>query len=713
MTNRTRRLGYTLTFTALVAGWRLFAPSGIADRPAGAGAAGGAPAPVLAAGAATASAGPPIPAAATDPARDDATLSPYFVVLGGVEDVDRLPLRETSVDVSIAGVIADVTVRQTWENAGARPIDATYVFPASTRAAVHGLTLSVGEERIRARIREREQARREFERAKREKKTASLLEQERPNVFRMSLSNVLPGDRIEVELRYSEVLAPEAGIYEFVYPTVVGPRYSSSPAATAPESERWVASPYTEEGVEPTYTLDLAARVAAGVPIDALDSPSHRIQARWQDPRRVLVDLDPAEARGGDRDFVLRYRLRGEQVQSGLLLHRGDSDGDHGDQESFFLLTVQPPRRVVPEDVPRREVVFVIDVSGSMNGFPLDTARHLIRTLVGDLQPADSFNMLFFAGGSHVLSPASLPATPGNLARALEALDSQRGGGGTELLSALKRSMALPAREGTARSLVVVTDGFIRAERAVFEHVRGHLEEANVFAFGIGSSVNRYLIEGLAKAGLGEPFTVLSPSQSREVADRFREYVSAPVLTDVRVDFDGFQADAVEPESIPDVLADRPLLVYGKWTGEPVGRIVVRGVSGRGPWEHVVDVADTVPDAGNAALAWLWAKARVARISDFSFGRENDEERAEVVRLGLRYDLLTRFTSFIAVHEVVRPVDGPATDVQQPSPLPAGVSHLAVGGVAQGPEPPLLALLAALLAAAAWRWRARAHRGTA
>jgi Ca-activated chloride channel family protein len=276
-----------------------------------------------------------------DPGDADATLSPYFVVLGGDEEVDRLPLNETSVQVRIAGVIADVTVRQVWENAGARAINATYVFPASTRAAVHGLTLTVGEERIRARIEEREQARKEFEQARREHKTASLLEQERPNVFRMSLSNVLPGDRIEVELRYSEVLVPEAGVYEFVYPTVVGPRYSTTHAATASDSDRWVASPYTREGVEPTYSLDLAARIAAGVPIDALSSPSHRIQSHWDAPERVRVDLDPAEAKGGDRDFILRYRLTGERVQSGLLLHRGDD-------ESFFLLTVQPPRRVVP-----------------------------------------------------------------------------------------------------------------------------------------------------------------------------------------------------------------------------------------------------------------------------------------------------------------------------------------------------------------------------
>ncbi|HSB60084.1 MAG TPA: VIT and VWA domain-containing protein, partial [Vicinamibacteria bacterium] len=553
----------------------------------------------------------PVAVGAGPPEGSSETLSPYFVVVGGDEAVDRLPLLGTSVEVSVAGVIADVTVRQTYKNAGARPIHATYVFPASTRAAVHGLTLAVGEERIRARIREREQARREFEKARRESKTASLLEQERPNVFRMSVANVLPGDRIEVELRYSELLVPEAGVYEFVYPTVVGPRYSSAPAAAAPASERWIASPYTREGTAPTYTLALAARVSAGLPIADLASPSHRIRPRWIAPDEAEVALDASEAGGGDRDFVLRYRLTGGRVQSGLLLHAGEDEG-------FFLLTVQPPRRVEGADIPPREYVFVVDVSGSMRGFPLETAKDLLRSLIGELRPTDAFNLVFFAGGSRVLAPASLPAGPENVQAALRMLDSQTGGGGTELLAAVRRAMALPAREGTSRSLVVVTDGYVSAERDVFRFIRESLNGANVFAFGIGSSVNRHLIEGIARAGLGEPFVVLDPSEAPGVARRFREYVRAPVLTDVEVAFEGLDVHDLEPASIPDVLADRPVVVCGKWTGRPGGRVVVRGVSGSGAYRQALDVP--APSPANRALAWLWAKARVANLSELAFG---------------------------------------------------------------------------------------------
>jgi Ca-activated chloride channel family protein len=625
------------------------------------------------------------------------TLAPYFVVSGGGAGVDRLPLLDTSVEASVAGVIADVRVRQTYVNRGERPLDATYVFPASTRAAVHGLTMTVGERRIRARIEEREQARARFERAKAERKTATLLEQERPNVFRTSVANVMPGDRIEVELHYSELLVPEDGLYELVFPTVVGPRYA--PGSASPGEDGFVASPYEHECVAPPSTLHLRARVAAGAPIDGLVSPTHAISEAWSDPGVVEITLAPSETNGGDRDFVLQYRLAGEKVRSGLLLLGGEEEG-------FFLLTVQPPRRVVPQRIPRRDYVFIVDVSGSMNGFPLDTARRLLRSLVADLRPTDTFDLLLFSGDSRLLAPEPLAATPQNVERALRFLDEQEGGGGTELLDAVKEAMALPSSPGTSRNLVIVTDGFVSAEREAFTYVRDHLGDASFFAFGIGSSVNRYLIEGIAKAGRAEPFVVLAPADSDAVADRFRAYVRSPVLTGVRVEMQGFDARDVEPRSIPDVLADRPVLVYGKWRGAPSGRIVVRGTTGEGPFEQVIDVARVRPDPSNAALRYLWARERAASISDFAFGQETTGERDELVQLGLRYELLTKYTSFVAVQQEVRPGTGAPVDVQQPLPLPQGVSDLAVGS---GPEPPLW-MLAALLGALVAARRLRAVR---
>lgn len=619
-----------------------------------------------------------------EPAADE-TLSPYFFVENGDPEVDRLPLEETKADIRIAGVIADVTVTQVYKNEGTRPINARYVFPASTRAAVHGMTLQVGEHRIRAKIREKEQAKQEFEKAREEGKSAALLEQQRPNVFSMSVANVMPGDEIKVELHYSELLVPEGGTYEFVYPTVVGPRYPSKEAPA--ESSGWVKSPYLHQGEPPSYKLDIVTSLAAGMPLEEVACKSHRTNVEWVGENTARITLDPEEENGGNRDYILRYRLQGQQVETGLLLYPGE-------EENFFLLMMQPPGRVEPGEIPPREYVFVLDVSGSMHGFPLDTAKVLMRELIGGLRPTDRFNVILFSGGSRLLAPESLPATPENVRQAIASIDQEQGGGGTELGEALSRALALPGNEGVSRTTIVVTDGFISAEADVFERIRTNLNRSNLFAFGIGSSVNRYLIEGIARAGQGEPFVATDAGEAKAVAKKFKEYVQSPALTDIAVDMEGFGAYDVEPASIPDLFADRPLVIFGKYRGKASGTIRVTGLSGRGSYEKVFDVAESEASADNRALRYLWARARVARLSDAE-GEVDDETRLAVTELGLKYELLTAYTSFVAVHEVVRNTEGGAQTVDQPLPLPQGVSDLAVG--VPEPELPLLFALVLLL----------------
>ncbi|HEX2644467.1 MAG TPA: VIT domain-containing protein [Thermoanaerobaculia bacterium] len=628
------------------------------------------------------------PGAAEGPS-PDTTLSPYFFVENGDPAVDRLPLKETKADVHIAGVIADVVVTQVYRNEGARPLNARYVFPASTRAAVHGMTLQVGERRIRAKIREKQAARQEFEAAREAGKSAALLEQERPNVFSMNVANVMPQDEIRVELHYSELLVPTGGVYELVYPAVVGPRYPSAAGGKEEKEEGWVKSPYLHEGQEPTYPFSVETRVAAGMPIEDLLCPSHRTNVEWEDADTARVTLDPRETNGGNRDYILRYRLQGQQVQTGLLLYPGAD-------ENFFLLMVQPPQRVTPQQIPPREYIFVLDVSGSMNGFPLDTAKTLMRSLAAGLRPVDRFNVVLFAGGSRLLSPSSLPATEENLRQAMAVIDGEMGSGATELEAALDTALALPGNEGVSRSTIVITDGYITAEASAFDRVRKNLNRSNLFAFGIGSSVNRHLIEGLARAGQGEPFVVMKPDEASHVAQQFQNYVQSPVLTDVKVAMDGFEAYDVEPSSIPDVFADRPLVIFGKWRGEASGTIRVSGTGGAGPYESVFDVDDAAPSEDHRALRYLWARARVARLSDDD-GEFSQENRPAIINLGLTYELLTAYTSFVAVHEVVRNPDGSAPNVNQPLPLPQGVSDSALGSSVPEPELPILAVLVLLL----------------
>ena len=617
--------------------------------------------------------------------QEDKTLAPYFVVQGD-PNIDQLPLKDTRVAITVSGVIADVTVRQIYRNEGSRPINASYVFPASTRAAVYAMRMQIGNEIIVAKIKEREQAKRDFEAAKEEGKSASLLEEQRPNVFSMSLANVMPQEQVEIELRYTELIVPTDNVYEVVFPTVVGPRYMSPNDKTKKE-DGFVSTPYQHQGQKPASELHISAKIFAGVPIYDLSCPSHQISPQWWNSTNAQLTLDDSDPFQGNRDFVLRYRLAGEQINSGLLLFKG-----HG--ENFFLYMAQPPQRVATEAIPAREYIFVVDVSGSMEGFPLNTSKRLLKDLIEKLRPTDLFNVVLFAGDASMLSPQSLQANHQNIASAIRLLEQQRGGGGTELLSAIQQAMSLPRQDGISRNIVLVTDGYISGEQGVFDHIRANLNKSNVFAFGIGTSVNRYLIEGVAKAGMGEPFIVTEESEAQGIADKFREYIQTPVLTDIKVRSIGFDTYDVNPVQFPDLLAQRPIILFGKWRGSVAGTIELTGKTGQGDYMSRLEVAGTQPDEGNAALRYLWARSRIAELSDYGSSDIDEESVKQITALGLNYNLLTPYTSFIAVREVVTNPTGSADDVNQPLPLPLRVSDLAVGSGAEvGSEPELVWLV--------------------
>ena len=629
--------------------------------------------------------------AVSESVQAERTLSPYFFVHSSGEDqagAERLPLKRSSVAVSIAGVIADVRLSQVYKNEGLLPIEAVYIFPGSTRAAVYGMRMTVGERVLRAKIEERQAAQVAYTQAKAQGKTASLLEQQRPNVFQMNVANILPGDEVQVELSYTELLIPTDGVYEFVYPTVVGPRYSNQPVQSAPRTEQWVQNPYLKAGHAPSASFDIVVNLAAGLPIQDMASLSHDVRVSYHDASQATVALAPAETSGGNRDYILHYRLQGDAIESGLLVYEDEL-------ENFFLLMVQPPKRVVPEHLPAREYVFIVDISGSMSGFPLQTAKTLLRDLIAQLRPIDTFNVLLFAGGSALLSERSLPATSLHVQNALSWIDQHRGGGGTELLPALHHALSLPHGDHTARSFVIVTDGYVAVETAAFDLIRDNRDKANVFAFGIGSSVNRFLIEGLARAGAGEPFIVTHPADAASLAARFRSYIQTPVLTNIHVDYGDFAAYDVEPASAPDVLAERPVVIFGKWRGNPSGTITITGSQGHTRYTRTIDAGDVEPLPTNAALRYLWARSRIATLGDYQTLQPQDEYVRHITTLGLTYNLLTAYTSFIAVDERIRNPEGQSSTVKQPLPLPQGVPNTAVGGtVPTVPEPETYMMLA-------------------
>jgi Ca-activated chloride channel family protein len=645
------------------------------------------------------------PAAAAD-AEAAAPEGPYFHIASDDPTLDRLPLKSTKVEARIVGPIADVTVTQRYRNEGQRAIEARYVFPGSTQAAVHAMTVRLGGRVLAATIREKQRARLEYETAKKEGKTAALLDQHRPNVFQMNVANILPGDEVQVELRYTELLLPTEGRYRFVYPTVVGPRYHF--ARSEGGSSSFPATPHLQEGVASNTAFDLAVRFASPLPVRELHSESHRIEVQAEGSREAEVALADDGAARDNRDFILEYRLAGEATAGGLTLYPGN-DGE----DNYFLALIEPPQAIPTAQINPREYVFVVDISGSMHGFPLDTAKTLLRHLIGGLRASDSFNVLLFSGSNRMLAEAPVPATRPNVERAIATLDNLRAGGSTEIVPALERIAALPKNAEVARTVIVVTDGYVTVEDRVFQLVRRNLGNSNVFAFGIGTSVNRHLIEGIARAGQGEPFIVTKPHNAAAQAERLRKMIDAPVLTSVKARFDGLDVYDFEParlDALPDVLGGRPVAIFGKWRGAPQGQLVLEGRSAAGDWQQVLPVA--TPDADAQALRLLWARRRIQQLSDEEALRGGSAQRDAITALGLQHSLLTQYTSFIAVDHVVRNPGGNAASVDQPLPLPQGVSNHAIGtAVPSTPEPAAwLALLVVLSLVAAGVAHARRHR---
>ncbi|NNE26648.1 MAG: VWA domain-containing protein [Saprospiraceae bacterium] len=596
----------------------------------------------------------------------DQSESPYFLV-HAESDVEAFPLLSNQAEVRINGPIANVEITQSYKNTGQVPIEAVYVFPASTRAAVFHMEMRIGERVIRAEIKEKQKARQTYEQAKSEGKRVSLLEQHKPNVFQMNVANILPGDRIDVVLKYVEFIIPENQVYTFVYPTVVGPRFTGG----GKQEQHFVQNPYMKEGRKPNYTFDIKASLNMPFPIIEVGSPSHKVDVNFFANESAEIGLDRQDINGGNRDFILEYKLSGASVASGVQTY---SAGD----EHFFLCQIEPPSVESNPRVNKKEFVFIVDVSGSMSGFPLDISKELMKNLLAKMQPHDKFNILFFAGSNYMLSAKSMDATQSNIKKAFYSMDQQRGGGGTQLLPALKSALAYEKEDGYARSFIIITDGYVAVEEAAFRLIAQSLGKANFFAFGIGSGVNRYLIEGIANVGRGKPFIVTQNKFAQKEAEKLAKYVSTPLLTDIRISTKNVKLSEVMPPNTPDLLAERPLYYFGKFDGAQNGSITIQGNQGGERWEKTVELP--LAENKNEVLKYLWARETIRYLDDFNITNLTVERKDRITQLGLNYNLLTKYTSFVAVDDTPVIEDGDASKtVRQPLPLPQGVSNLAVG----------------------------------
>jgi Ca-activated chloride channel homolog len=597
--------------------------------------------------------------------------SPFFEIIGKRTEgaTETLPLLSTSAEVNIAGVIADVKVTQVYVNRGSKPIEASYIFPASTRAAVYAMQFTLGKRVVKAEIHEKQKAQQTYQKAKDQGKTAALLQQHRPNVFQMNLANIMPGDTINVEMLYTENVLSENGVYEFSYPTVVGPRYSGDAITQSRAKENWLSTKYHAEKHPPTYLFDIKTKINAGVPLDNVTCSSHQVNVVYNDPTIARVDLVKEDSLSGNRDFILKYRLTGTKISNGMLVYEGEN-------ENYFMLMMQPPKVVSKKARPAREYIFIMDVSGSQSGFPLEVSKELMRNLLKNLEPQDKFNVLVFEGHSGFWSPKSLSANAKNISEAVSFIDQQTAGGGTELLSALKKAMTFPHSKNYSRSFVIATDGYVSIEKDAFDYIKSNLGDANFFAFGIGTGVNRFLVEGIAHAGMGEPFIVANEQEAKVCAEKFKNYISNPVLTNIQVNYEGFEVYDLVTKKVPDVFSLRPIVLFGKYKGTAAGKIHISGTNGLGKYDASVDVSAAKASTENKALKYLWARNKI-REYDLA-GKIGKEVKSYITKLGLKYGLLTDYTSFVAVDNEIRNTSTRPDSIPTILPLPLGVSNAAV-----------------------------------
>jgi len=656
---------------------------------------------------------------------------------GGMVGVDRsvpdepryihVPLEHTDVDADIAAYIGTVNVTQQFHNPYDGKIEAVYVFPLPDDAAVSDFIMTIGERRIRGVVREREEAERIYEEAKRQGYNAALLQQERPNIFTQKVANIEPGRRIDVDITYFHTLTYDDGWYEFAFPMVVGPRFnppgSSDPVRALPRG----AGGASTSGTDITYLapnersghdISLEVTIDAGVAIEEIECSTHEIETIAENSTQTTVRLANAETIP-NRDFVLRYRVAGERIKTAVLTHR---DPARENEPGHFTMMIYPPRSLRGLEREPVEMIFVLDCSGSMSGEPLALAKQAVERGLQRLRPGDSFQIIRFSESASPLSTHPLEATRANIDRGLRYVQSLSSGGGTMMIEGIKAALDAP-RESIERDRYVVflTDGYIGNEAEILGAMRRRIinaaglrpggtglrtvpdgsesrptrrrptstGETRVFSFGIGSSPNRFLLERMASLGEGVVAYVGLNDSAAEVMDRFVDRIAHPVLENITIDFGGMQASDVFPSRVPDLFPGRPIVLAGRFRGRfrgdgGVATVRIDGAVGSREMTIPIEVNLDAASHANEAIAKVWARTKIMQLMNEQMiaagGGEAprhvaDEVRGAVLAVALEYGLASAYTSFVAVDSARRTEGDHGTTVNVPVPVPDGVRY--------------------------------------
>lgn len=610
------------------------------------------------------------------------------------------PLKHTDVQADVAGFVARVTVKQQFENTAKEPAEAVYTFPLPEDAAVDDMVMTIGQRVVKGQIKRREEARQIYEAAKNEGRAAALLDQERPNIFTQSVANLMPGEQVTITISYVHLLKYEGGTYELTFPMVVGPRYTpgggyqrpgergrpsperrvdGNPGAvsTVTDADK-ITPPITPPGTRAGHDISVTVKLDAGMPLEEIKSELHEIAVRKEGPEKATIRL-----RGGreipNRDFILRYRVAGDRIKTGLLAH---TDGKNS---GYFTLILQPPSAPPQKDIAPKEMVFVIDQTGSQAGKPIEKAKEAMRFCIENLNPGDTFQILAFNTQVYPCFSAPVPVNVENTQKAIQFIHPLEGRGGTNILKAVDHILQMPTDPARPRIVCYMTDGYVGNDLQIIDYIRKHRREVRFFPFGVGNAVNRFLIEGMASEGRGAPYYVTLTDPPGKAASKFYERVAKPLLLDVSVDWGNLPVEEVYPKAIPDVFTAGPIILKGRYRGGAEGDITVKGLLRGQPWSQKVHVSFPAEEKDNAAIPTLWARQKIEdlQVQDYlgqQTGKPDPKITEQIVALALDYRLMTQHTSFVAVEEKVVNIGGKQRRIDVPVEMPDGVSYSGIFG---------------------------------
>lgn len=602
------------------------------------------------------------------------------VKLPGKKELVPLPLQHTGVNGAVDGYVASVKVSQRYANPYDTKIEVVYAFPLPQNAAVSNFVMVIGERKIRGIIREKEEAERIYKSARSQGYTAALLQQERPNIFTQKIANIEPGREITVDVHYFNTLHYRDGEYRFVFPMVVGSRYNppgysdgigsvarGAQGTSGQSTEISCLAPDERSG----HDISLTVAIDAGVEIEALRSETHAIEVKREGASRATVSIRPADTLP-NKDFVLNYKVAGDKVKTTLIVEPGKTP----EQPGYFSLILQPPAKKSDLARAAKEMVFVIDTSGSMNDWPIQKAQQAAIRALKNLQADDTLQVIRFAGSASQLSPKPLPATPENIRRAVDYVETLRGGGGTEMLTGIKAALDFPQDPKRFRVVSFMTDGFIGNEDQIIRAIHERRGEARLFSFGVGSSVNRYLMESMAKAGHGAVAYMTTHESPVGPVDEFYEIIGHPALTNVDVQWGTLEVDAVYPARIPDLFVGRPVIITGRYTGELPETVTVRGIVAGEYRTFVVETKQSGERQGDKGISNIWARAKIADLMNEMVTEGHTLAREDELReTALAHNLVSHYTSFVASDSTRRTRGDHGVTVNQPVPVPEGVLY--------------------------------------